>query len=271
MQHDDHYDLGLQADLNMWMRSSLDRRRALRMGLAGLGTLLVGCGTTNAGSNNGGGGNACTGQIPGETAGPFPADGSNASGQQLNVLQRSGIVRSDIRTSLNTKNVAAGVPITIELSLVNINNCAALAGYAVYAWHCTRDGLYSMYSNGVTAEDFLRGVQATDNSGKASFVSVFPGCYAGRWPHVHFEVYPSLEKTTGSGNVVHTSQLALPEDVCKAVYASTPGYTASTGNLSRITLASDNVFRDGVDLQMATVTGNNTDGYNAKLTVGIAA
>ncbi len=268
MKHHDQeniFDLGLQSDLEMWLRSPLNRRRALRTGLLGLGALL-GSGQMIAQAAA-----ACVTKIPSETAGPFPGDGSNASGQQLNVLQRSGIVRSDIRTSLNTKKVAAGVPLVIELTLVNTNkDCVALAGYAIYAWHCTRDGNYSMYSNAVTNEDFLRGVQATDNDGKVTFKSIFPGCYPGRWPHVHFEIYPSLAKAVSASNVLHTSQLALPEAVCKSVYGSADGYADSVRNLSQLSLASDMVFRDGVELQMATVTGSASAGYKAELTVGVA-
>lgn len=40
--------------------------------------------------------------IPQETAGPYPADGSQASNGNLNALALSGIVRRDIRTSLGT-------------------------------------------------------------------------------------------------------------------------------------------------------------------------
>src|SRR3954467_1757394 len=137
----------------------------------------------------------CVAEIPQETGGPYPADGSNAnsSNQTVNVLTRSGIVRSDIRTSISTGNTAAGVPLTIKLTLVDSNsNCAPLAGYAVYLWHCNRDGKYSLYSSGVTSEDYLRGVQATDSTGTVTFTSIFPACYSGRWPHVHFEIYPSL-------------------------------------------------------------------------------
>ena len=61
----------------------------------------------------------CVKEIPQETGGPYPADGSTASGKTLNVLTRSGIVRSDIRTSLSTGNTAAGVPLTISLTLVD--------------------------------------------------------------------------------------------------------------------------------------------------------
>jgi protocatechuate 3,4-dioxygenase beta subunit len=187
----------------------------------------------------------------------------------LNVLTRSGIVRSDIRTSLGTKNVAAGIPTTVEMTLINVNNnCAPLAGYALYIWHCDRAGLYSMYSNGVTEEDYCRGVQATDASGKATFQTIFPACYSGRWPHIHFEVYPSLDKATGPSNLLHTSQLAVPKDVCDTVYA-TDGYSASVRNLSQLTLATDNVFRDGSTSQLATVTGSVADGFNFKLTAGV--
>lgn len=212
----------------------------------------------------------CVSEIPNETGGPYPADGSNTvSNQTVNVLTRSGIVRSDIRTSISTGNTAPGVPMNIVLNLVDSNsNCAPLVGYAVYLWHCNRDGNYSLYSNGVTNEDYLRGVQATDSNGTVTFTSIFPACYSGRWPHVHFEIYPSLAKVTSQSNVIHTTQLALPEATCKTVYATT-GYSQSVQNLSKITLASDNVFGDGYSLQVATVTGDVTNGYTAQLTVGV--
>lgn len=275
MEEREIYDLGLKADVSMLMRSTVDRRRILQLGAFGLTALLTGC--QPPAPPSGGGGvavatsiSSCSTNIPGETAGPYPADGSNASQQTLNALDLSEIVRKDIRTSIGTGNVAEGVPLTIEFTLVNTNdNCKPLEGYALYAWHCTNDGNYSMYSSGVTDEDYLRGVQPTDAEGKAAFQTVYPGCYLGRWPHVHFEIYPSLEKATSSGNVVHTSQLAFPESDCQTVYQNA-GYEVSAKNLPQISLATDNVFSDGYASQMATVTGNASDGYVAKLTIGVA-
>ena len=274
MANQDLYDLGLSADLAMWMQSPINRRRVLHLGVLGVGALLAACQPVNrpstASNTASTSSSACLDNIPEETAGPYPADGSNASRQQLNALERSGIVRSDMRTSLTTQHVAEGVPMTLEFTLVNTNNdCTPLADYAIYAWHCTREGGYSMYSEGLTDEDFLRGVQATDSAGKATFVTIFPGCYLGRWPHVHFEIYASLAEATGANNVVHTSQLALPEATCTTVYAN-DGYTESIRNLAQITLESDNIFSDGYSLQMATITGDATNGYTAKLTVGVA-
>ncbi|MED5621944.1 hypothetical protein VPH43_21860 [Ideonella sp. BN130291] len=66
------------------------------------------------------------------------------------------------------------------------------------------------------------------------------------------------------------SQIALPTDVCTTVYQSATGYSSSLSNLSRISFATDNVFSDGVTTELATVTGNVTDGYTAALTVGIS-
>ncbi len=146
--------------------------------------------------------------------------------------------------------------------------CAPLAGYAVYIWQCDRDGLYSLYSEGVTGENYLRGVQETDSDGKVTFTTIFPACYPGRWPHIHFEVYPSLATATDSGNKVQTSQLALPEDVCDAVYA-TAEYSESASSLGQISLDTDNVFSDGVTLQLASVTGSVSGGYVATLQVGV--
>lgn len=206
------------------------------------------------------------GEIPEETAGPYPGDGSNGP----DVLEQSGVVRSDIRTSIGSSTAVAGVPLTFTLRITDqANGDAPFAGVAVYAWHCDAEGRYSMYSSGVENETFLRGVQVADANGQVTFTSIVPGCYSGRWPHIHFEVYPDVGSITDSTKAIATSQLAFPEAMLKTVYAL-PAYPNSTQNLSRITLASDNVFgEDSAALQMATVTGDVNSGYAAMLTARV--
>jgi len=205
-------------------------------------------------------------KIPEETAGPFPGDGTNGP----NVLTQSGVVRSDIRSSFGTaKGVATGVPLTINLTVVDSKNgCKALAGAAVYLWHCDINGLYSMYSQGVTSENYLRGVQSTDGNGAVSFASIFPAAYSGRWPHIHFEVFSNAASATNGQNKIAVSQMALPEDVCKAVFA-TNGYSQSVKNLAQTSLKTDNVFGDGVSLQTPTMSGSTSAGYVAKMLVAV--
>jgi len=198
------------------------------------------------------------GEIPEETSGPYPGDGSNGA----NVLTQSGIVRSDITSSFGSSATKAeGVPLGITMTIKDFaNDKSPLAGAAVYLWHCDREGRYSLYSQGVTDENYLRGVQETDDGGQVKFTTIFPACYSGRWPHIHFEVYPSLAKATNSGNKIATSQMAMPEATAKAVY-TTNGYSQSVSNLSRVSLDRDMVFSDGYDLQMPTVTGDPSSGY----------
>ncbi|TEU24978.1 hypothetical protein [Alkanindiges illinoisensis] len=281
---------GLNNDVQQIMARQWDRRQLLGYGAGGTAALLLaGCGgssgdsstsstvassgsasnsiDTTSGSTDSTGAVSSCGNIPEETEGPYPADGSNG----VNVLTRSGIVRSDIRTSLNTGNVAQGVPLSIVLKLVNTNNaCAALEGYAIYLWHCNRDGNYSLYSSSIASEDYLRGVQQTSADGVVTFSSIFPACYDGRWAHIHFEVYRSLDAAMTYRNKIRTSQLAMPQDICQTVYANASGYTASQSNLSRASLSTDNVFRDGYSLQLSSVTGSVTAGYVATLIVGVA-
>ena len=204
--------------------------------------------------------------IPEETAGPYPGDGSNGP----NVLAESGVVRSDIRSSFGSASgVADGVPLAIDLTVTDTAaGCVPLAGAAVYLWHCDRDGLYSMYSQGAEDENYLRGVQETDSDGRVTFTSIVPACYSGRWPHIHFEVYASVDDATSAGDPIATSQLAFPADVCDEVYA-TDGYSASIGNLAQVSPESDNVFGDGSDQQVATVTGSVDEGYTATLAVPV--
>jgi len=294
----DAHDHGLQADLDT-LRTQIDRRQALRwlgMGSVAATPLLVPgsaaaatstwwtnflatlkkkssttTGSTGSTGSTGTTSGACS-VVPEETQGPYPGDGSNtANGSVANALALSGIVRSDIRSSIaGATGVAAGVPLKLIIKLVNVNSsCAALDGYAIYLWHCDAVGRYSMYSAGATAENYLRGVQPTDSSGQATFQTIFPGCYSGRMPHMHFEVYRSSTTATSFSNKLKTSQLAFPNEVSTAVYADSR-YTGSAANFAKVSFATDGIFSDGYSLEMTSLTGDATNGYSATITVGIS-
>ncbi len=197
--------------------------------------------------------------IPEETAGPYPGDGSNGP----DVLALDGVIRSDLRESFaGAVGVAAGQTIEVRLTVTD-TECQPLAGAAVYLWHCDQDGLYSMYT--AAEANYLRGVGIADADGVVSFTTIFPGCYDGRWPHMHFEVYAD---EASIGDPLVTSQLALPAAACDAVYA-TEGYATSAANFASQSLASDNVFSDGTDQQLAAVTGDLASGQVVALTVAV--
>lgn len=281
-QHD--HDGGLAHDL----QTLASRRRSLHwlagaaaMGVGGLVLAQPSRGQSTRGRPGGGSGGGTTGGtgnancplINEETAGPYPGDGSNSNASGIaNALMLSGIVRSDIRPSIaGATGVAGGVPLTVRLNLVNTaSGCAVLSGYAIYLWHCDREGRYSMYSSGVTAENYLRGVQATDANGVVTFTTVFPGCYSGRVPHIHFEVYRSLTTATQFSNKLRTSQMAFPMATCATIYSGAAGYSASVTNLARTSLATDGVFSDGTSTEMSTLTGSLDSGYTSVLQVPIS-
>jgi protocatechuate 3,4-dioxygenase beta subunit len=276
VRHDDDstiedHDRGLAHDLPRL----ISRRRAVGLLAGGIGTVvLAACGssekdaasTTGGGSSSAGASAGGATEIPDETAGPFPGDGSNGP----NILAESGVVRSDLTRSFgDASGVAEGVPATIEMTLLDVaGGGTPLASAAVYVWHCNVDGRYSMYDQGVAEENYLRGVQESDTDGKVAFTSIFPAAYAGRWPHIHFEVYESVDAATSAGSKLKTSQIALPAETSELVYA-TRGYERSAESLSQTSLETDNVFSDGYAGQLATVSGTVDGGFTIKLNVGV--
>ncbi|MEV0298927.1 dioxygenase [Nocardia sp. NPDC050710] len=258
----------------------VSRRRALVfLGAVGTATVAAGCSsisnstptstTADAAASTTTSAPGAVEATPQETTGPYPGDGSNGP----NILIASGVVRSDITTSFGSFSGAAqGVPMKLELILRDLaRDGAAGAGMAVYVWHCDREGRYSLYDLGAIDQNYLRGVQVADESGTVTFTSIFPACYSGRWPHIHFEVYDSLTSAVAGSNARLTSQIALPQDVCESVYAYDTGYAASPRNLSGVSLSSDNVFGDGWDAELATVSGAPASGLTVSLTIGVAA
>ena len=183
----ENHDRGLDYDLPRLLHRRGMLKLVAGVGLAGAGLITLGaCGsaTTTGESTSSSGGrpagppgggpgggepentqtsDTANGELPEETGGPFPGDGSNGA----NVLNQSGIVRRDITSSFGSSTTKAeGVPLSITMTINDFaNNKAPLAGGAVYVWHCDREGRYSLYSQGVTGENYLRGVQETDGRG----------------------------------------------------------------------------------------------------------
>ncbi len=276
--------------MNIEIPEQPSRRQLLTLlgGASGLGLLaLAGCGSGTDSASAGNGARSpsfattattgattsttaastatVTSAVPEETGGPFPGDGSNGP----DYLGMNGAVRSDIRTSLGSSGAVAGVPLTIELTVLDLKNSAKpLTNAGIYLWQCNQVGQYSMYGQGVTNETFCRGIQPTDNSGTATFTSVWPGAYSGRWPHIHFQVYPSVSGATSASGKLKTSQIALPEAACDVVYA-TDGYSASVRNMAQTSLSSDMVFRDGWSQELAAANGSTSNGYTATLVIAV--
>ncbi len=306
-QEIEDHDRGLIHDLGVIERQIANRRRAMQFfGGASLATLIGACG--------GGGGSGSSGTVsatptatptptptatatptptptptptattgscvadPTETNGPYPADGTNtSSGSTSNVLVTSGVVRSDIRTSFvgTSTTTAVGVLVTLKIKIVNTNNaCAGLAGYAIYLWQCDAQGRYSLYSSGVTNESYLRGVQVTDANGEVTFTTIYPGCYDGRWPHMHFEVFTSIAAATSGRAARLIGQFAMPAATNTTIFNGDSRYSASISNYARVSLSSDNVFGDNTAAQLAqqtpALTGSIAAGYTGTAIVGIA-
>ena len=229
----------------------MDRKDFIKKGLLGM-TTIVGLPTVIASNskddhaspktNTGG---ACE-LSPRETKGPFP------------IKTPADLVRENIISD------RAGVALLITLTIEDQNNnCSPLAGIFVDLWHCDAEGNYSEYggismqATNYTNKDFLRGRQSTNSNGQVSFISIFPGWYSGRAPHIHVEVLSANEKS------IRVTQIAFPKSVCDIVYA-TSGYKGTADTLN----ARDNVFSGSLDGNMAdSITGNATDGYTLLKTI----
>ncbi len=220
----------------------MNRQQFVKNGLLSLGALvsssalLQAC-TQMATPTGTSGADGCT-LSPSETKGPFP------------IKSPAEWVRSSIVSDRN------GIPLMINIKVVDAS-CRPLANTVVDLWHCDAAGDYSEYGGtGMQRTDytnahFLRGRQSTDANGQVNFISIYPGWYRGRAPHIHLEVLNS------SGKSLIVSQIAFPEDVSQVVYATQDYNGAADTSNTR-----DNVFRDSLELNMADeVSGNTTEGY----------
>ncbi len=245
-----------------------DRRRLLAGLAAGLGgAVLAGCEGPAARAAS-----AVCPLTPEEIRGPFPADGVGGRDRSINVLAEAGVLRRDIRSSFaGFEGTAPGVPLRLELTLVDTRRaCAPLAGHALYLWQCDARSDYSLYTR--RDANWLRGLQPAGGDGLVHFTSIVPGCYAGRAPHLHCEVFASAEDAMSGARPLLVSQLGLPQAPCAAVYGDRATYGESAANLERWPPSRDWAFA-GEDraMLMLAMTGDPATGYLASATIGLSA
>ncbi|KAK3381949.1 Intradiol ring-cleavage dioxygenase, partial [Podospora didyma] len=101
----------------------------------------------------------------------------------------------------------AGVPVTLDIQVIDMETCEPLSGAYLEIWHCNTTGVYSGVVAGGNGDQnpaninstFLRGLQLTDADGVAQFETLFPGHYTGRAPHIHAMVHPdAVEQANGT-------------------------------------------------------------------------
>jgi protocatechuate 3,4-dioxygenase beta subunit len=249
----------------MTSQLELDRRRMLGGIALGLGGLVLSACGGRAGAQQ----LACA-ATPTETRGPFPADGSNGR-PRINVLAMDGIERSDIRASFaGMEGRADGVPLELEVTLTGAaGGCRPVAGHALYLWQNDAAGDYSLYNR--TDANYLRGLQQADADGRVRFTLIVPGCYGGRYPHCHFEVFESAAAAIRGEGPLLVSQLAFPEAECRAIYRTDARYGESLRNLERQPLSRDFVFADtGAVGQLVAMSGDAARGYRGSARVALA-
>ncbi|MET0466038.1 MAG: intradiol ring-cleavage dioxygenase [Chitinophagaceae bacterium] len=231
-------------------RKNFLKKTAGLIGVIGIAPVLDACRKNSNSDSTTSGGCVVTDT---ETDGPYPLYNSRGS-----AIQRTSIADGK-----------AGLPLNIKIIVRNVNNnCAVLANAIVDIWHCDKDGYYSGYSNtgylGTQHNSglvFCRGRQVSDANGEVGFTSIYPGWYSGRCIHIHVQIYVS-------STLKLTSQIAFPDAINSAV-CNTSLYSAH-GQPDTLN-STDNIIRDSLDNELATVTANTSGGYDLVHTIYVSA
>jgi protocatechuate 3,4-dioxygenase beta subunit len=265
MAHDDDHQIG----------QILSRRQMLALLGAAGAVMLPACGSNGRGSGQPAGttrpGGPTTAAISAPpttaTAVAMPACVVRPAQSEGPYFVNEMLNRSDIRTDPSDGSVREGTPLrlTFNVGKVSGSSCGVFSGAIVDVWHCDAAGVYSDVRDprfSTVGKKFLRGYQATDANGRATFTTIYPGWYQGRAVHIHFKIRNHPSDTSGFD---FTSQLYFDESVTDQVYAQAP-YSRNPGN--RVRNTSDGIFR-GSGQQMLLTPTRDGQGYAATFDIGV--
>jgi protocatechuate 3,4-dioxygenase beta subunit len=200
-----------------------------------------------------------------------------------------------------------GVPLILDIAIIDERRCAPLANAVVDIWHCDALGVYSGFtkigssqpamppgpppggwedrSHAGFAHDgpppgpppqnkptdkltFLRGIQRTDSRGNVTFHTIVPGLYAGRTNHIHFKVRVQDASLAGE-HVSHVGQVFFPEDLMVRLMRAEP-YRRNT--VPRTTQSEDPVFvHQHGDAAIARTIALHGDAYERGMRAQVVA
>ncbi|MGQ0744867.1 MAG: dioxygenase family protein [Acidimicrobiales bacterium] len=262
----------------------MSRRGALcALGAMGGGLLLAACGT---GSNRGSGGNGDRPAGQPTTADPVrpmaSTDLAGAFDQATSCSVTTELTEGPYYVDYETlrrdlREDREGEPLRLGIRVLN-RQCQPVPGALVEVWHCDATGLYSAFEaasaaagggpgggsarqggrippagGGSDQTRYLRGGQLADGSGVTEFLTVYPGWYPGRTPHIH-------TKVRVSGREMISSQLFFDDDVSTEVYES-PSYSRRN---RRTTFNTNDGF---FDPQLVMSTTRDDSGYLSLVTL----
>ena len=189
---------------------------------------------------------------PAQTEGPYFVD--------------ERLYRSDIRSDPASGIVKAGVMLDLTLMLSQISAagaCTPLVGALVDMWHCDALGVYSDVSQqSSVGQEFLRGYQTSDASGRVHFTTIYPGWYSGRAVHIHFKARTNPD---GANGLEFTSQMFFDESLTDIVHAQAPYSSKGRRNTA---LATDGIYQSGGTSLLVPLSGSG-DGYAGTFYVGV--
>jgi len=168
-----------------------------------------------------------------------------------------------VQENLTRRNVTEGkpgLPLVIRFTVLNAKTCKPIPKADVEIWHCDALGNYSAVNGASTR--YLRGHQKAGATGKAEFLTVFPGWYPGRTPHIHMKV-------SVGGNVVHTGQVFMNEAITRTVYKQKPYSTKGAYDTPH---AADMIYSQAggstAELKLTKRTGG-LKGYLGTIAIGV--
>jgi len=165
--------------------------------------------------------------------GPFCKNNPLPLSSQSNSTLLSAVLGEYIRS--NITETQPGIPIVVDAQFLDVSTCDPIENLMWDLWHANATGVYGgVIGSGNGNEDdlsnlnntFLRGLQATDVDGVASFESIFPGHYGGRATHMHVVGHLNgtvLDNGTYTGGTVaHVGQLFFDQDLITEVNLLSP-------------------------------------------------
>jgi protocatechuate 3,4-dioxygenase beta subunit len=232
----------------------LTRREALTL-LGSTGTLFL-LGGSRASTTD----SVTTRQVPcvvrpASTAGPYYVD------EKLN--------RADIRSDPTDGSLKEGalLTLTINVSSITRGSCGPLAGAIVDLWQCDAEGVYSDAKDtryfDTSGKKFLRGYQITDRNGAATFITIYPGWYPQRTPHIHYKIR-SPESAGSSYEFV--GQMYFDEGVNDRVFSNPPYAARGKRTVSNLT---DRIYNSDGGRQSMLAVRQAKDGYAGMFDVAL--